>query len=81
MEITLSRPLKTTAGEVTTLTMREPLVEDHLAVDERVGASARDARVEAELFAVLCGMAPEDIGRMPMRDYKKLQDAYRSFMS
>lgn len=81
MEITLSRPLKTTAGEVSTLTMREPLVEDHLASEEMAGADASNARVEATLFAVICGVAPEDIGRLPMKDYKKLQDAYRSFMS
>ncbi|KAA0571062.1 phage tail assembly protein [Azospirillum sp. Sh1] len=81
MDITLSRPLKTTAGEVTTLTMREPLVEDHLASEEAAGPNARDARVEATLFAMVCGVAPEDIGRLPMKDYKKLQDAYRSFMS
>lgn len=77
-EIKLSRPIQISGANVTTLTMREPLVQDQLTIGEIAGS---DARKELALFANLCGVAPGDLERLPMRDYGKLQDAYKSFIS
>ena len=70
--ITLSRPFKTDAGTVSEIAMREPTVADDLAADDAPGS---DLQKEIRLFANLCQLAPDDIKRLPRRDYRRLQTA------
>lgn len=70
-------PLTIDGTEVKSVTMREPMVDDQLAVDhiQSVGRS------EVTIIANLCELAPDAIGALKMRQYGRLQDAYRAFMS
>lgn len=78
--IPLSRPLKTSRGELTELTMREPVVADTLAAEQMADGKGQ-AYFEVVAFGLLVDLAPEELTRLPLRDYKKLQDAYRFFTS
>lgn len=75
--ITLSRPLDVAGAKVATLTMREPTVRDQRAMELMAGGAADQ---EVGLFANLCGLAPADFDGMPMRDYARVQAAYRGFI-
>lgn len=74
--ITLSRPFKTDAGTLDALTMREPTVADSMAADELEGSALQK---EVRWFANLCQLAPDDIKRLPMKDYQRLQAAFAVF--
>ena len=74
--ITLSRPFKTDAGELKTLTMREPTVADSIAADEAKGSALQK---EVRYFANLCQLSPDDIQRLPFKDYQRMQAAFEVF--
>jgi hypothetical protein len=74
--IPLRRPLTIAGTEVKALRMREPLVEDTLAMDKMGGT---DADKELFIMSHLCGLAPTDLHKLPTRDYKRLQGAYVAF--
>lgn len=77
VDITLSRPADVAGVKTAVVRMREPLVADQEVAGERSGS---DAAREIATFADLCGLAPEDIRKMPIRDYKRMQTAYLSFI-
>lgn len=77
--VPLSRPLPTSLGRLPSLTMREPTVDDHIDAEDATGGGSA-GKMERHLFALLCGLAPSEIGKMPMRDYKAMQTVYRSFL-
>lgn len=62
---------------VTSVTMREPTVDDELTVQEM---SASGAQKELHLFANLCEVAPDDVRSLSMRNYRRLQRGYSGFM-
>jgi len=70
-------PLMIDGTEVKSVNMREPMVDDQLAVDH----IPTQGRSEVTLIANLCELAPDAIGSLKMRQYGRLQDAYRAFMS
>ncbi|MEP1637269.1 phage tail assembly protein [Ascidiaceihabitans sp.] len=70
-------PLMIDGTEVKSVDMREPLVDDQLAVDHIQSAG----RSEVTIIANLCELPPETVGSLKMRQYGRLQDAYRAFMS
>lgn len=74
--ITLSRPFETDAGKLKTLTMREPTVADSIVADEAPGSALQK---EVRYFANLCQLSPDDIKRLPMKDYQRLQAAFSVF--
>ncbi len=76
--ITLSRAFDMDGLKQSTLQMREPTVNDQLVMDARQGS---DASKEVALFADLCGLTPADLGRLPMKDYGRLQAAYAGFLA
>lgn len=71
--IALSTPVKIDGVETDTLVMREPSVEDMLAVKKGKG-SAEDQ--ELSLFANLCEVGPETIRALKFRDYRRIQKAF-----
>lgn len=77
VNITFSRPLDVNGASVAWVRMREPLVSDQQAVSEMKGT---DASREVSMFANLCELAPDDICRLPLRDYKRLQTAFLGFI-
>jgi hypothetical protein len=76
-DITLSKPLKIGGVDVPALRMREPTVNDQLIADAMTGT---DADKELAMFGNLTSQAPDDIKRLTMRDYKRVQAAYGLFI-
>lgn len=77
VDVTLSRELNLGGAKTTVIRMREPLVSDQLAADKKSGS---DAEKEIAILANLCMLTPTDIAGLPLRDYKRLQTAYMSFI-
>lgn len=77
--IELKSPVEMTGGvKVGVLKMRAPKVRDMLTADKTSGT---DAEREVRLFSNLCEVEPAVIEDLHMADYKKLQEAYRGFLS
>lgn len=62
--------------KVKKLRMREPIVDDQLAVEE---SSDSEAMKSIKRFANLCEIAPADIRKMTMRNYERLRLADATF--
>jgi hypothetical protein len=62
-----------------TIKMRRPKVRDMLASDKMKASS--DAEKEIALFANLCEISPEEISNLDLKDYQKLQECYKNFLS
>lgn len=75
-DVTLSRPIEIAGAPVTTVRMREPTVADQMAASKQVGAAAQ----EIALLANLMELAPDDLKRLPLKDYKRLQEAFMGFI-
>lgn len=73
--ITLTRPLKIEGADVKALTMREPTVDDQIAA-EKLGTTGE---ADKHYMANLCMVTPADIGRLPLRDFKRLREAFDFF--
>lgn len=76
--IPLAVPLDIDGAKVKALTMREPTVNDNLIAEEQGGGKA--GQHEIYLFANLCQVTPEDIKRLKLRDYMRLQEAFKGFL-
>lgn len=76
-EITLSKPLDVMGSKVNVVTMREPLVADQETTSTMEGS---DATREIHEFANLCGVTPDDLRKMGLRDYNRLKTAYLAFI-
>lgn len=77
VDVELARPLTIDGAQVKALRMREPTVADQLASDEMKGG---EAAKEITMLANLCEVSPDDIKRLTLRDYKKLQGAFMGFL-
>jgi len=75
-DVTLSRPFEVHGTKLTSLRMREPTVGDQLAADGK----GSDASREIGMLANLVEVAPDDIKRLPLKDYKRLQTALLLFI-
>lgn len=69
-------PLSIDGTAVTSIIMREPIVDDQLSVENITS----EGRREVTIIANLCEQSPGAIGALKMRQYGRLQDAYRDFM-
>lgn len=77
VDVELTRALEIDGAQVKVLRMREPTVGDQLASEETKGGEA--AR-EIAMLANLCQVTPDDIKRLTLKDYKKLQGAFLGFI-
>lgn len=78
VDVVLSRAIDIDGAKVSTLRLREPTVADQLAADELKGG---DAVKEIFTISNLCQISPEDMKKLTLRDYKKLQEAFLGFIS
>ncbi len=76
--IPLDYPIEVDGITVKELNPRRPQVVDMLAVGQ---SSESDAEKELTLFANLCGVSPQSLHTLDMKDYGKLQTRYQSFLS
>ncbi|MFK4765482.1 phage tail assembly protein [Desulfobaculum sp. SPO524] len=75
--ITLEYPVEYKGQKLETLNMRRPKVRDQIAVQ----SAGTDVEQELRLFANLCEVSPEVLEGMDLKDYTKLQEVYRDFLS
>lgn len=76
VDVALSRPVEIAGAKVQVVRMREPTVGDQLAIDKIQGDSAK----EMTLFANLCELSPDDLKKLPLKDYRRLQQAFTGFI-
>lgn len=77
-DIELSRAVTLGSGvEIRTLRMREPTVDDQVRHEEAQGG---EGAKEIATMAHLCELAPEDIRRLPLKSYSRLQEGYQGFL-
>lgn len=77
VDVTLSRPASFNGVEQSKVRMREPTVGDLEAGHE---AKGNDASREISILANLCEVSPDDMRKLPYRDYVRLQTAYTGFI-
>lgn len=75
-KIELKTGIDIDGAKIKTLTMREPTVADQLAASEVKGNSAQQ---EITLIANLCEITPDDVKKMTLHDYRKVQTAFAGF--
>lgn len=78
VDVELSRPLNISGAEVKALRMREPTVADQLVSEEMKGT---DSAKEIAMLSNLCEVSPDDIKRLTLKDYKKVQAAFLGFIA
>jgi len=77
-DISLDRQVTLGNGvEVGAIRMREPTVDDQV---RHADAKGSEATKEIATMAHLTEMSPEDIKRLPLKSYKRLQEAYEGFL-
>ena len=74
--INLRTPIKVGGTEIKSLFMREPTFDDN-AVVEKIPSQLQRERV---MFANLCNVTPEEIGRLSLHDAKQLAEAFNDFL-
>lgn len=70
--ITLDYPIKANGSETSLLVLKRPTVGDLLASKQ---GGRKDIDAEVFLLATLCSVSPDDIKRLDVSDYHKLNDA------
>ena len=78
VDVELARPLEIDGAQVKKLRMREPTVADQ---ETSLEIDGTDAKREILMFANLCEVAPDDIKKLTLRDYKKVQAAFMGFIA
>jgi hypothetical protein len=78
IDVTLNRPIDVDGTEMKVLRVREPTVADQLVADEYKGS---DSAKELLTMANLCQVSTEDLKKLTLKDYKKLQEAFINFIS
>ena len=74
--VTLSRGIDIDGATVKAITLREPTVADQIAAQEVKGSAAAQ---EVALIANLAQLTPDDIKRLSLRDYGRLQSGLVGF--
>jgi hypothetical protein len=75
--VKLSRPLKTSTGEVSELIIREPTVFDKLLYEKQNGGPIEK---ELNMIANLCGLEVSDLHTLPAYDYSQLAEVTNDFL-
>lgn len=76
IDITLSRALDVDGAKITALRMREPTVADQ---ETAVDSGGSDASREISMFSNLMEITPDQMRKLPIRDYKRVQEAFLNF--
>lgn len=75
-KIDLDFPLTISGTSVSQLSMRCPTLDDQIRSQDSEKSTTLQ---EVRLFADLCEVPPDDLRRIAMPDYIKLQRVYRAF--
>ena len=77
-KISLAKPLDIDGAKVSEIVMREPTVQDHLAAEMQAKGMG-SAMQEITMFANLCNVSPEQIKTITLRNYGRVQEAFKLF--
>ena len=77
-KIKLLIPIEINGATVKEINMRRPTLGDQLNADR---ACDSDRGKEIHIIASLTEIAPEDLEKLDLADYKKLQEQFQSFLS
>ena len=77
--ITMDFPVRLADRELTELTMRRPSLDDEIKYVPTSRDAKKQLEEEARYFAHLCGVSVEEIRKLDMEDYEKLQQQYLIF--
>lgn len=79
VDIQLTREREFSSGlKSAVIRMRETTAGD---METFHNAKGSEATREMQTFANLCDLTPEDVRKLPLRDYKRLQEAFAVFTS
>jgi len=76
VDIPLSRAIEINGTKLTSLRMRQPLMSDQKA---GLKATGTEDEKEIKFMANLCDMAPADMEKLSIRDFKKVQVTFFDF--
>lgn len=76
IDITLLRGVDIDGAKVTALRMREPTVADQ---ETAVTMDGEPATLEIFYLANLCDITPDQVRKLSVRDFKRVQEAYGVF--
>ena len=77
--VCLEYPLNVFGKTISEVALRRPTVADYLSAQRAGGGNQADA--ELQLFCVLSGLTPQELGAMDMTDYVKLQKSFSAFFA
>ncbi|UDQ97816.1 phage tail assembly protein [Lentisphaerota bacterium WC36G] len=77
-KIKLLIPVEINGEKIKEINMRRPTLGDQLNADR---ACDSDSEIEIHLMASLTEIAPKDLEKLDLADYKKLQEQFQSFLS
>lgn len=75
--IKLLREIEVDGAKTKVVQMREPTVADQLRIEKMKGS---DAEKEVNMIADLCQLAPDDIKKIGLRDYKRISSGLGIFL-
>jgi hypothetical protein len=78
IDVTLNRAIDVDGTPMKVLRVREPTVADQLLADEYKGS---DSAKELITMANLCQVSIDDLKKLTLKDYKKLQEAFINFIT
>lgn len=76
-DITLRKGITIEGVKVSTLRMREPTVQDNLVQEATKGS---DGIKEMTMFANLCDITVDDVKKLGLHDYRRVQQAFTNFI-
>ncbi len=74
MEIKFDKPVEIAGIKVDKVELREPRVQDIIEMQKRSGL---DSEKELFLFADLTQIAPDELRKIPLKAYRKIQEAFQ----
>jgi tail assembly chaperone E/41/14-like protein len=77
-KIALDFPIQVDGKKLTELDMRRPSVGDQIAATHNATGQAAQ---EVALFGSLLGLLPIQMNDIDLKDYKKIQEQFQSFLS
>ena len=76
--VELQYPINVHGTEISALNLRRPTVRDRLLSEK---ANGTEIEKEIRFIANLCELAPDDIEKLDMADYVKVQEVLAGFLS
>ncbi len=77
--VSLEFPVQLADRELSEITMRRPSLDEEIKYVPTSREPKKQLEEEARYFAYLCGLQAEEIRKLDMADYERLQEQYLFF--